>query len=374
MQICVFMHRFDDGGAERTTIRLLNELQMLGHEITLVIRYNEGPAKNQLSEQIKVIDMKLPVKGKLRKNIKNVICLSKIMQEKKYDLMLAILSDMSQVASFAKWVSRSKMPLVSVVHSTLSVEAISFQKLRHKLWRFFDQQYEKVITVSEAVRWDYIHSCHAREDKVVTVYNPIVDNGIFEASKQCPVHPWLEKERTFQTLVLAGRLSYPKNHPLMFEVLKRLRQQGDFRLILLGDGELREELQKLAKNMQLDQWIDFHGYEKNPYAYMAHCDCVVLSSRYEGLPTVLVEAMACGSRIVSTDCPSGPAEILENGKYGVLVENQNADALAEGIMEALESEIPKESLRMRSMDFTVQNAVRSYERELQTVALNGKEN
>lgn len=364
MKICVFMHRFDDGGAEKVTIRLLNELAERGHAITLAVRYDEGPAKENLSERVRILDMKLPKEGKLKKNLLNIRILSGLMCSGEYDVMVAILSDMSQVAALAKWVSRSRIPLVSVVHSTLSVEKQSFRGLRDALANFFDRQYDKVVTVSDAVRGDYLQYCGSREDKVVTVYNPIVDDVMLQKAKEKPEHPWLEPGRGYKTLVLAGRLSYPKNHPLMFRALKLLRESEDYRLILLGEGELRAELTELAEQMDLSRWIDFHGYVKNPYGFMAHSDCVVLSSRYEGLPTVLVEALACGSRIVSTDCPSGPAEILEQGKYGILTPADDPEALAEGIRNAMKREPDREALLDRAMDFTVESATVKFEEEL----------
>lgn len=364
MNICVFMHRFNDGGAEKVTIRLLNELQQRGHQVTLVVRYDEGPAKENLSDAVRVVDMHLPKEGKLRKNLLNVRYLMKLMKSQEYDVMVAIMSDMSQVAALSKWLCKSRMSLVSVVHSTISVEQMSFRGLRNRLMAFFDRQYDRVVAVSEAVRMDYVRCCGAAREKTVTVYNPIVDDAMIEKAKQRPDHPWLAADRPFYTLLLAGRLSYPKNHPLILRTLKRLRESGDYRLILLGEGELREELVNLTRELGLEEWVDFHGYVKNPYGYMAFSDCVVLSSRYEGLPTVLVEALASGSRIVSTDCPSGPREILQD-RYGILVKTDDEDALAQGIIRAVHEEVDRALLLERAMDFTVEKATADFERELE---------
>ena len=357
------MHRFDDGGAEKVTIRLLNELCSRGHSITLAVRYNEGPAKENLSPEVRIVDLALPKEGKVRKNLLNIRALSRLMASGEYDVMVAILSDMSQVAALSKWVSRSRLPLVSVVHSTLSVEKMSFRKVRNQLVKFFDRQYDKVIAVSDAVREDYVRYCGISGEKAVTVYNPIVDDMMLKKAEEHPGHPWLVPDRDFQTLLLAGRLSYAKNHALMLRTLKELRKSGDYRLLLLGEGELRQELEQLTRELELEPWVDFYGYVKNPYGYMAQADCLVLSSRYEGLPTVLVEALACGSRIVSTDCPSGPAEILQ-GKYGILVEPDNVQALADGIRRALETQPDRQLLRSRAMDFTVEKATEAFEHQL----------
>lgn len=366
MRICVFMHRFNDGGAEKATIRLINELKRRGHRVTLAVRYDEGPAKENLSDAVGVVDMHLPKAGKLRKNLINVCKLMKLMKSQEYDVMVAIMSDMSQVAALSKRLSASRMPLVSVVHSTLSVEQMSFRGLRNRLMAGFDRQYDRVVAVSEAVRMDYVRCCRAAQGKTVTVYNPIVDAAMIEKAKLRPDHPWLAANRPFYTLLLAGRLSYPKNHPLMLRTLKRLRESGDYRLILLGEGELRKELEALTRELGLEEWVDFRGYVKNPYGYMAFSDCVVLSSRYEGLPTVLVEALACGSRIVSTDCPGGSREILRD-RYGILVKTEDEAALAQGIIRAVHGKADRALLLGRAMDFTVEKATADFERVLQSL-------
>ena len=281
-----------------------------------------------------------------------------------YDILMAVLSEMAEVAAAAHALGGRGIPLVCVLHSTLSVEKTSFRRLRHSLHRFFDRQYDGVIAVSEAVRRDYIKKCKTAADKVVTIYNPLIDERVVGLAAKNPDHPWLSKERNFTTLLMVGRLSYPKNHDLMFRALKLLREEGDYRLILLGDGERRAELETMAGEMGLKAYIDFAGYTDNPFAYMACCDCLVLSSHYEGLPSVLVEGLACGCRIVSVDCPSGPREILKDGKYGVLVPPENDQALKEGIIQALAGEPCREEQKKRAGDFSVFRAVHVYERVL----------
>ena len=362
MKICIFFHRFDGGGAERTTIVLANELYKRGHDITVAVRFNKGPLKSLLNPAVSVLDMHLPEKGKLIKNGKNILKLMQLMDRNQYDLILAAMSEMAQVAAVAHALSTKSTPLICVLHNTMSIEKTSFQAIRHFLFDFFDRNYSRVIAVSEAVRIDYLKCCRTTSDKVETIYNPVVDDRIFELSRQCPQHPWLKDNRKHTTLLMVGRLTQQKNHSLMFRTLKLLRKTGDFRLILLGEGELQNELRREAEELDLDSWIDFAGFTDNPYGYMASCDCLVLSSCYEGLPTVLIEAMACGCRIVSTNCPSGPKEILKSGKYGVLVEMNDPHALESGILHALKQSPDKDALRERSMTFSVSNAAENYEK------------
>ena len=359
-RICIFMHRFDGGGAEKMTVILANELHRRGHKVVFCVRYNYGETRHLLDDGIPVLDMKVSETSKIKKNLKNVVYLRRLMTKGKFDVLLCVTAEMSQVAMVASWLNPGRMPVVAVIHNTLSQETHSFQKIRSRLFPLMDKSMDGVIAVSEAVREDYIRLCKADESHVFTAYNPVVFEEIFRMAGEKTGHPWLEPSRQWKTLVLAGRLSYQKNHQLMFQALRRLRAEGDWRLILLGTGELEEELRQLSSHLQIGEWVDFRGYVKNPYAYFAAADCVVLSSRFEGLPTVLIEALACGSAIVSVDCPSGPREILGDGVYGTLVPTGDSRALAEGIKEAVSREPDREKLMRRSLDFSVEKSADRY--------------
>lgn len=372
-KICIFMHRFDGGGAEKMTVILANALYELGYDVTFCMRYAYGETFRLLNPNITVLDMKLSEKSKIKKNVKNILYLRKLLRDKKYDILLSITAEMSQVAAMATWLNMQRIPLVAVIHNTLSLETHSFQKIRERLFSVVNKRMDGVITVSDGVRDDYIHICKANPNKVFTIYNPVISEEVFRLAEIPTRHPWLSVDRNWTTLVLAGRLSEQKNHKLMFKALKILEEFGDFRLILLGIGELEGELKNLCKEMNLEQKIDFYGYVSNPYSFFSEADAVVLSSSYEGLPTVLIEALACSSRIISTNCPSGPDEILCGGKYGYLVSTDNAEALAEGIMKALANEPPKELLKKRALDFSVEKSVKRYIDILELIIQKSKE-
>ena len=359
-RIGIFMHRFDSGGAEKMTVILANELAKLGHQVIFYVRYDRGETRYLLDPEIKVFDMGLSESSRISRNLKNIRCLRGILKNPELDILLCITAEMSQVAAMATWMNPGRIPLVEVLHNTLSQETHSFQGMREKLFPVVDRRMDGVIAVSEAVRQDYIRLCGADPKRVFTVYNPVVSDSLFHMAQEPVRHPWLAKDRKWNTLVLAGRLSEQKNHKLMFQAMKRLCGEADYRLILLGMGELEEELKSCCMALGLMEKVDFYGYVKNPYPFYAQADAVVLSSRYEGLPTVLIEALACGARVISTDCPSGPREILENGRYGTLVPPENAEALAEGIREALKRKPDKKELEKRGRIFSVSESVRRY--------------
>lgn len=360
LRICFFFHRFDGGGAERMTVLLANELVRLEHEVSILIRHNKGPVKCLLNPAIHILDMGLPENGKLRKNFGNICWLRQVLRSGKFDVLLSVTAEMSQVAAFATYMLHPCIPLISVVHSTLSQEVHSFQHIREKLFPLLNRRYDRVITVSEAVREDYIMLCNALPEQVVTVYNPVINKAFWNSVETELEHPWLEGRREYKVIVLAGRFCEAKNHTLMLKTMKLLRNQGDFRLILLGDGELREQLEEQARLDGIREVVDFVGFVPNPASYFRKADVVALSSRFEGLPSVLVEALAVGAKVVSTDCPSGPREILEDGKFGILVEPGNPEAFANGILHALAWKPDREMLQQRALDFTDKRAAEGY--------------
>ena len=161
-------------------------------------------------------------------------------------------------------------------------------------------------------------------------------------------------------ILAVGRLSDAKDFPTLLKAIVRMNEKRKVKCIILGEGELREKLQGMIEQLSLSGTVDLHGFVGNPYAYLAKADLFVLSSRREGFPNVLVEAMACGTPVVATDCPSGPAEILENGKYGPLVPVGDAQALADAMLRTLDDHLPAETLIARAEEFSVEKIADQY--------------
>ena len=163
-------------------------------------------------------------------------------------------------------------------------------------------------------------------------------------------------------MVLAvGRLEPVKDYPTLLKAFARVvLKSRHTRLLVLGEGQDREALQRLAVDLRIDEVVDFAGFVTNPFSYMSKASVFVMSSVYEGSPNALVQAMACGTAVVSTDCPSGPREILQDGKLGRLVPVGDWQALGAAILEALDSPLEADRLLEGTRDYSAENSVRQY--------------
>ena len=202
-------------------------------------------------------------------------------------------------------------------------------------------------------------------ESVQTIYNPF-DLAAIERRAEEPLdHPWYV-ENACPVILAAGRLNEAKDYPVLIRAFAKLRKKRLVRLLIIGEGELRDALEALVVDCGLSEDdVQMPGFVENPYAHMRRCDLFVMSSRREGLPSVLIEAMICGAAVVSTDCPSGPAEILENGVWGQLVPVGDVDALAQAMDTALDTPPAQRPwVRQRAEDFAQERAVEAYLRIL----------
>ena len=192
------------------------------------------------------------------------------------------------------------------------------------------------------------------------VYNPVVSEYVKRRSREPANHAWVDAPE-HAVILAVGKLIKRKDFDVLLAAFARLVARRPARLIVLGDGRMRPKLLALANALGVEDRVDFPGFNENPYAFFAKADLFVLSSRTEALPTVLIEAMACGCPVVSTDCPFGPREILEEGKLGPLVPVGDVEALADAMVRALDSPPRRDALRSRASFFDVDRAVDRYE-------------
>jgi len=247
--------------------------------------------------------------------------------------------------------------VIPVVHLVLEN-----RRLRDKVrYRTLMAHSDHIIAVSEGVRHSVSSKADVPKERITTIYNPVVTPRLEVLSREVPAHPWLAGGGP-PVILSAGRFERVKDFPTLIRTFQKLSMVIPSRLILLGDGSQRKDLTALVRRLDLEDRVSMPGWVDNPYAFMAHASLFALSSRMEGLPTVLIEALACGCPCVSTDCPSGPAEILEDGRIGRLVPIADVDALAEAMQLTLEDPPPRTLLLKRAECFSVDNSVAMYER------------
>lgn len=216
-----------------------------------------------------------------------------------------------------------------------------------------------LVAVSKGVAENIEKAPGIPKGSVTTIYNPAWTREMEENSREACDEPWLEQKR-FPVIISAGRLTKQKDFPTLLRGFAELLKTIQARLIILGEGEDREELERLVEWLDLKDKVKMPGHVDNPLAYMSRAALFVLSSAWEGFGNVLVEALGCGLPIVSTDCPSGPREILEDGKYGELVSVGDYAALAKAMRKTLCTPQAKEILKDRALMFSAEKAAGNY--------------
>lgn len=216
-----------------------------------------------------------------------------------------------------------------------------------------------VIAVSDGVARDVQTVANLAGNKVHYVHNPVFDESILSRALEASPHPWLDDE-TVRVIIAVGRLHQQKDFKVLMQAFIEYRKRNKARLIIFGEGPERAVLEEIARTSGFEQDISLPGFCHNPFAAMSRADLFVLSSRWEGFPNVLVEAMSCGCPVVATNCPSGPSEILDEGRYGPLVEIGDISGMADAIFRAIGSEEARKVVRLRAAKFSIENAVAGY--------------
>ena len=247
--------------------------------------------------------------------------------------------------------------VIPVVHNVLE-----YWRLRDRVrYSTLMPHSDHIVAVSEGVRHSVSSKAGIPKERITAIYNPVVTPRLAVLSQEVPPHPWLAGGGP-PIILSAGRFTRVKDFPTLIRAFQKLSAVSPARLILLGEGSQRKNLTALVRKLNLEDRVSMPGWVDNPYAFMARASLFATSSRMEGLQNVLIEAIACGCPCVSTDCPSGPAEILEGGRIGRLVPIADVEALTEAMRLTLENPPPRTLLLKRAEYFSAENSVARYER------------
>ncbi len=359
-KLSIFLPGLYGGGAERILLNLAEGFTARGVLVDIVLAQKEGEFTRQIPHKVRLVSLRETQRSSLR-TITALPALVRYLKHEKPDILLSALHG-NLIAVWAKLLANTNTRVVLTEHNTFSLENKAMyprmQRLNALLVRWFYPLSSELIAVSKGVAEDLSDSVGIDRNRIKVIYNPIINDTLFVKARRVPDHPWFQNSQ-YPIVISVGRLTEQKDYPMLLDAFHIVSKQAAARLIILGEGEDRNSLERKVKTLGLQDVVLLPGFVDNPYAYLAHSSVFVLSSKWEGLPTVLVEAMACGLPVISMDCPSGPREILQNGRYGRLIPVGDLAALSSAILDGVNGKIsspPQESWA----NFTVKHTVEQY--------------
>lgn len=329
-KIALYIPNLNTGGAEKVFVNLANSFCSKGYNVDILLTNEEGDFLKELNPKIKVIELSS------KRVLLDFFKLSRYMKAEKPDVLMSALNHCNVLAALSSVVFNFNDKTFITIHSNLSEtfkESGYFNSILTKLFMSLTFRYVSgAICVSQGVKKDFTSLFPQMEKKTTYIYNPFDIKLIEQKAKLPSSHPWLRKDRSFKTIISSGRLIKAKDFTTLIQAFALVKDSKNVRLIILGDGPLRNELQTLIEKLNLSSFVDLHGFVENPFALISKSNLFVSSSMREGFSNVILEAMICKTPIVATDCPSGPSEILEDGKWGRLVPINNPEKLANAIL------------------------------------------
>jgi glycosyltransferase involved in cell wall biosynthesis len=356
--ISIILPNLCGGGAERVALYLANHWVDQKFEVEFVLMDSRG-------ELLELVDPRIPIHSLRASRIRDsILPLRAYFADRKPAVAWVGLWSLTSAAIFTWQIAGRPGTLFTIDHTNLIVSCLEELKLSplyvKALLRTTYPLATGLMAVSEGVKQALCQLGGFADESVEVIYNPVV-RGLVDRT---PVASAMRDElwgSGFNFHVLSvGSFKTQKNFPLLLRAFSRLPRSFNAKLTILGEGLLRPELEGMIQELGMEDRIALPGFALEPSPWFRSADLFVMSSSWEGLPTVMIEALECGVPVVSTDCPSGPAEILENGRYGRLVPVGDALALAAGIQASLLDSHDHEALRRRAQDFAVPRIADQY--------------
>ena len=331
--IALFVPSLGASGAERVAVNLGRALVQAGRRVDLVVAQAQGNLLHQLPAGVRLVDLE---SSRVLYSLPGLV--TYLRRERPIGL-ISFMDHANIVALLARALASRSTHVVVTVHNTLSVATGKSNNRRSKLLplliRAFYPLADQVVAVSQGAADDLVRTAGLPPERVAVIFNPVITPDLLAARNAAPPHPWLEDGQP-PVVLGVGRLTPQKDFPTLLRAFALVRRRRLARLVILGEGQDRPELEVLVAQLGLQDDVALPGYQPAVPAFMARAAVFVLSSAWEGLPTVLIEALALSPRIVSTDCPSGPREILQHGRLGRLVPMGDPEALGEAILTCLD--------------------------------------
>lgn len=356
-RIAVFIPNLQGGGAERVTANLVAGLVRRGVRVDVLVVQAAGPNLARIPPEATVTELRAP------RTLQAVRPLAAWLRRERPDALLAVMDSAAAAAMAARRLARVPTRLVVALHSATLVQATApippGERWLPLALRGLLVDTDAIVAVSQGAADELVRLFPWLRAKVRTIYNPVVTDELLAKSAEPPTHPWLQ-DRAVPTVVGVGRLCPAKDFATLIEAFALLRARRPARLLIFGDGELRGSLEAQVARLGLGDSVQLPGWTDNPWAALRSAALFALSSEYEALPTVLIEALACGTPAVACDCRFGPREVLQDGRYGRLVPVRDAAALAEAMAATLDQPPDPAALRQRAEAFAEDRCVGAY--------------
>ncbi|HLR01824.1 MAG TPA: glycosyltransferase [Virgibacillus sp.] len=327
--VLFFIYKMGAGGAARTLLNIINNIDR--DRFTPVLVTLDFNSDYEMNVDPDVIFIKLN-KKRLRQAI---FPLGKVIRQVKADIVFSTIPVYNTVAILGNMFSFTRAK--NVVREADNLGGTFGKDLKLSVFGLVYKKASQVVSLSEGVKENLIKRYHVKPEDIKVIYNPVdidhiqkqTNEGIIEREHH---HLFTDDEKV---IITAGRLVQQKDHRTLLKAFADIRRQVPSKLLILGEGPLQEELMQYAAQLQIEDHVFFLGFQNNPYIYMKQADLFVLTSIHEGFSHVVAEALATGVPVVSTDCKSGPREVLDNGQYGKLCTVGDAENIAENMLEVL---------------------------------------
>lgn len=338
--VAFFLPVLGGGGAERVMVRLANGLSSKVR-MSFVLGSTSGQYMSEVGPHVNVVDLKTP------RALLAITSVARYIKDEHPDAIMSTLDYANVSLLIASRLVRRRSTRI-VVRQANAIEQFyrALPKLRKMffLMKSFYPKADGVVAVSREVGNELVNLIRVRSERVALIPNPVDPQALAEKARASLEHPW--RNSSSEPMIIGlGNLRKEKDFTTLVRAFHAVRKQVPCRLMLLGDGPQRTEIEQVVRELGLGESVWMPGFVANPYPYVASASALVLSSESEGMPNSLLEAMALGTNVVSTDCGSGPREVLEDGKYGRLTQVGNPEDMAEAIVAAIRSPLDPETLR-----------------------------
>ena len=376
LHIALVIPRLTDGGAERSTVALARGLIARGHKVDLCLFDRSIASGIEIPPDIRLFVLDTARVGHFRdrlylahclgwgllafltgKSLQRTRALAAYVDRERPDCILPHLSGAKIASLLASYFTSAKPALIPVMHNVV----MNRSRISRYRYSLLFPIANRIIAVSDGVAETLANRLKLPWDHIERIYNPVVRPEIQFLAQEMPNHPWMSDQGP-PVVLAAGRFTRAKDFPTLVRAFHIVSSRRAARLIVLGDGPYRRKLERLVRNLRLQDVVAFPGWVPNPFAYMSRASAFAMSSKFEGLGNVLIEALACGCPCVSTNCPSGPSEILDEGRFGSLVPVADHAAMADAIEHVLDHPPDSNTLRARAEMFSFDRAIERYER------------